>query len=91
LWAAREAGADLVAVDVFPVAAFGLQGTADSAVGDFVATGLPTASCDGAVSLDVPQFVPDTAAALRDAECAAKTYDPTQGARTFRAIVARRP
>jgi hypothetical protein len=104
LWVARETDADLVGVDVSPVAvararerigAFGLHGTAGFAVGDFVDTGLPTASCDGTISLDVLQFVfatsdfpvspPDEPQVadhrhlLRDAGFAVEAYDPTQG------------
>jgi ubiquinone/menaquinone biosynthesis C-methylase UbiE len=35
-------------------------------VGDLTATGLPDASCDAVMSLDVLVFVPDKAAALRE-------------------------
>lgn len=75
LWVARETGASLIGVDVSSVAIararariphFGCEGRADFAVEDFVATGLPAESLDGAMSIDVLWVVPDKAAALRE-------------------------
>ncbi len=75
LWVARETGTAVTGVDVSAVAIarareriadFGIEGRAEFAVGDFVATGLSAASCDGVMSLDTLQFVPDKREALRE-------------------------
>jgi ubiquinone/menaquinone biosynthesis C-methylase UbiE len=77
LWVARQTGAELIGVDISPVGValareqalrLGLANQARFQVGDLTATGLPDASCDAAISLDVLIFVPDKAAAAR--ECA---------------------
>ena len=76
LWLARETGADLVGIDLSPngvglagqrAAEMGLSGRARFVVGDLCATGLPDQSCDGAVSIDVLMYVPDKAAAVKEA------------------------
>lgn len=76
VWVARQTGANLIGIDLAPVgidlarsraAELGLDERARFQVGDITATGLPDASCDGAMSLDVLVFVPDKAAALREA------------------------
>ena len=75
LWVARHVGADLIGIDLSSVGvalareravALGLGGRARFEVGDLMATGLPDASCDAAMSLDVLVFVPDKAAAVRE-------------------------
>jgi SAM-dependent methyltransferase len=75
LWIARELGANLIGIDLSAggVAAaseraqkLGLGGRAQFREGDMTATGLPSASCDGAISLDVLCFVPDKAAAINE-------------------------
>ena len=75
LWAARQTGARLIGIDLSPAgielarhraAQFGLDGQARFLVGDLAATGLPDASCDAVISLDVLLFVPDKAAAPRN-------------------------
>jgi ubiquinone/menaquinone biosynthesis C-methylase UbiE len=77
LWVARQTEAGLIGVDISPVGValareqalrLGLANRARFQVGDLTATGLPDASCDAAMSLDVLIFVPDKAAAAR--ECA---------------------
>ena len=74
LWAARQTGATLIGIDLSPAgielarrqaAQLGLDGPARFLVGDLAATGLPDASCDAVISLDVLMFVPDKAAAAR--------------------------
>ncbi|MFQ5472631.1 MAG: SAM-dependent methyltransferase [Dehalococcoidia bacterium] len=64
LWVARESGANLVGVDLSPVAVarataraeeLGLADQARFVVGSFADTGLETASVDGAVSEDALQ------------------------------------
>jgi SAM-dependent methyltransferase len=76
LWVARETGAALVGVDFSSVAVeqagerpreFGLADRARFQVGDFCASGLPSATFDGAMSVDVLWAVPDKPAALREA------------------------
>ena len=75
LWAARQTGAKLIGIDLSPAgielarrqaAQLGLDGQARFVVGDLAATGLPDASCDAVISLDVLPFVPDKAAAARE-------------------------
>ena len=74
LWAARQTGAALIGIDLSPAgielarrqaAQLGLDRQARFLVGDLAATGLPGASCDAVISLDVLMFVPDKAAAAR--------------------------
>ena len=76
LWMARETGSDLVGVDLSSVgvtraearaAELGLGDRARFQVGDVTATGLPDASFDGAMSVDVLWAVPDKLAALKEA------------------------
>ena len=75
LWMARELGASVVGIDLSAsgvaaatehAAELGLSDTARFQEGDITDTGLPAASCDGAVSLDVLCFVPDKSAALNE-------------------------
>ena len=75
LWAAQQTGATLIGIDLSPAgielarhraAQLGLDRQARFQVGDLAATGLPDASCDAAMSLDVLPFVPDKAAAARE-------------------------
>ncbi len=75
LWVAREAGAGMIGIDFSPVAvdraaqravALGLADRARFQVGDVQTTGLPDASMDGAMSVDVLLFVPDKAAGMRE-------------------------
>jgi SAM-dependent methyltransferase len=75
LWVARATGAALVGIDLVPAAIeaatgrvddFGLGGRARFQLGDVVATGLPDAAFDGAMSVDTLAFVADKAAALRE-------------------------
>lgn len=76
LWVAQELGASLIGIDVSAggvaagtaqAKALGLGDSARFLEGDMTATGLPSESCDGALSLDVLCFVPDKPAALREA------------------------
>lgn len=76
LWVARETGADVVGVDLSSVGikraeeravGFGLGDRARFQVGDITASGLPDASFDGAMSVDVLWAVPDKLAALKEA------------------------
>lgn len=82
LWVARETGAALVGVDLSSVgvtraearaAELGLGDRAHFQVGDITATGLPDASFDGAMSVDVLWAVPDKLAALKEAARILKT------------------
>lgn len=75
LWVARETGAVLVGVDLSSVgitraearaAELGVGDRAQFQVGDITATGLPDASFDGAMSVDVLWAVPDKLAALTE-------------------------
>src|SRR5262245_28291975 len=75
LWIARELGTKLIGIDLSAVgvaAAFkraaelGLSESVQFQEGDITATGLPSASCDGAISLDVLQSVPDKTAAINE-------------------------
>jgi ubiquinone/menaquinone biosynthesis C-methylase UbiE len=76
LWVARETGGALVGVDLSSVGIkraeeraveLGLGDRARFQVGDITATGLPDASFDGAMSVDVLWAVPDKLAALKEA------------------------
>jgi SAM-dependent methyltransferase len=75
LWAAQQTGATLIGIDLSPAgielarrraARLGLDRRASFTAGDLAATGLPDASCDAVMSLDVLLFVPGKAAALRE-------------------------
>jgi SAM-dependent methyltransferase len=75
LWVAQQLGAHLIGIDLSAVgvalardrvAALDLGERARFQEGDLTATGLPEASCDAAISLDVLVFVPDKAAAVRE-------------------------
>jgi ubiquinone/menaquinone biosynthesis C-methylase UbiE len=75
LWVARQTGANLIGIDLSPVgidlarhqaAEMRLNERTRFQVGDLTATGLPDASCDAAMSLDVMPFVPDKALAFRE-------------------------
>ena len=75
LWAAQQTGASLIGIDLSPAgidlarrraAQLGLAARARFAAGDLSATGLPDASCDAVMSLDVLPFVPGKTAALRE-------------------------
>lgn len=76
LWVARETGADVVGIDLAPMAVeystqtaaeFGLSARASYQVSDFCSTSIPSGSLSGAMSVDVLWAVPDKAAALREA------------------------
>jgi SAM-dependent methyltransferase len=71
LWVAQQTGANLIGIDLSPVgielarrraAELGLSEQVRFQAGDITTTGLPDASCDAAMSLDVLPFVPDQAA-----------------------------
>src|SRR6266498_898964 len=71
LWAIQQTGATLIGIDLSPAgielarrraAQLGLEARARFTAGDLTATGLPEASCDAVMSLDVLPFVPDKAA-----------------------------
>jgi SAM-dependent methyltransferase len=75
LWVAQQLGVHLLGIDLSAVgvalardraAALGLGERARFQEGDLTATGLPEASCDAAMSLDVLVFVPDKAAAVHE-------------------------
>jgi SAM-dependent methyltransferase len=75
LWAAQQTGATLIGIDLSPAgielarrraAQLGLAARARFTAGDLTATGLPDASCDAVMSLDVLPFVPGKAAAVRE-------------------------
>lgn len=75
LWVAQQVGANLIGIDLSAVgvalardraAALGFGKRARFQEGDLTATGLPEASCDAVMSLDVLLFVPDKAAAARE-------------------------
>lgn len=75
LWAAQQTGATLTGIDLSPAgidlarrraAQLGLADRATFTTGDLTATGLPDASCDAVMSLDVLPFIPGKAAALRE-------------------------
>jgi len=76
LWAAQQTGATLIGIDLSPAgielarrraAQLGLQARASFAAGDLTATGLPGATVDAVMSMDVLPFVPAKAAAVREA------------------------
>ena len=76
LWIARDTEAALVGIDLSPVGIaraadhateWGMADRARFQVGDIAATGLPDASFDGAMSVDVIWAVPDKLAALCEA------------------------
>ena len=76
LWLARQAGANLVGVDLSPVAiaqataratALELSSSARFVVGTFAATGLASGSADGIMSEDAIQYAPDKAEAFSEA------------------------
>jgi ubiquinone/menaquinone biosynthesis C-methylase UbiE len=75
LWLARELGVSVTGIDLSSsgvanasrrAAELGLGGHVQFREGDLTATGLPPASCDGAICLDVLPFVPDKVAAIRE-------------------------
>lgn len=75
LWVARAVGVNLIGIDISDLAVkdamqrtadFGLEGKVRFQVGDFSATGLPDASCDGAMSIDALQLAMDISGALHE-------------------------
>jgi len=75
LWVANRTGADLIGIDLSSVGValaaeharkLGLGKQTRFQVGDLTSTGLPDASCDAVMSLDVLLFVPDKPAAVRE-------------------------
>jgi SAM-dependent methyltransferase len=73
LWLAARTGADLVGIDISPVAleaaaeraeTLGLTGKTRYQHGSFADTGLPAASLDAVVSVDALIFAPDKSAAI---------------------------
>ncbi len=75
LWVASETSAHALGIDLSAVAIaraqaraeeLGLSGRARFEVGDIVATGLPDAGIDGAMSVDTLWAVPDKVGALRE-------------------------
>jgi len=75
LWVAGRTGADLIGIDISATGValateqaprLGLDNRSRFQVGDLTSTGLPDASCDAVLSLDVLLFVPDKAAAVRE-------------------------
>lgn len=75
LWVAQDLGVKLIGIDLSAAGvaagresadAMGLGDAARFLEGDMTATGLASASCDGALSLDVLCFVPDKPAVLRE-------------------------
>jgi 2-polyprenyl-3-methyl-5-hydroxy-6-metoxy-1,4-benzoquinol methylase len=75
LWAAQQTGATVIGIDLSPAgielarrraAQLGLQARASFTAGDLTATGLPGASADAVMSMDVLPFVPAKAAAIRE-------------------------
>lgn len=75
LWAANEIGANLIGVDLSPVAveraterahALGLSDRATFQQGSFEATGLNGASVDAAMTIDALQYAPDKSAAITE-------------------------
>jgi SAM-dependent methyltransferase len=76
LWVAGETGASVVGIDLSEIGVararehaqeLGLADRACFEVGNIVATGLPEAGFDGAMSVDVLWAVPDKAGAIREA------------------------
>ncbi len=75
LWVAKQTGAHLIGIDISTVGVdlareqavrLGIADRARFQVGDLTATGLPDASCDAVLSLDVLIFVSDKAAAAQE-------------------------
>lgn len=75
LWIARELGVSLVGIDIIAeaitaatqrAASFGMSSRADFYVASVTNTGLPTASLDGAVSIDALWMVHDKGAAFHE-------------------------
>ena len=75
LWIARELGTKLIGIDLSAVgvttatkraAKLGLSERVHFQEGDITATGLSSASCDGAISLDVLALVRDKTAAINE-------------------------
>jgi SAM-dependent methyltransferase len=75
LWVATETGATLIGIDISPVGValaneqaihLSLAERTRFLVGDLIVTGLPDASCDAVLSLDVLIFVPNKAAAVHE-------------------------
>jgi ubiquinone/menaquinone biosynthesis C-methylase UbiE len=75
LWVARELGVDMTGIDLSAAGvaagndqakALGVDDRVRFIEGDMTETGLPTGSCNGAISLDVLCFVPDKPAAFRE-------------------------
>jgi ubiquinone/menaquinone biosynthesis C-methylase UbiE len=75
LWAAQQTGATLIGIDLSPAgidlarrraAQLSMDARATFITGDLTATGLPGASCDAVMSLDVLPFIPGKAAAVRE-------------------------
>lgn len=75
LWIARELGVSLVGIDIIEeaitaatqrAASFGMSSRANFHVASITNTGLPTASFDGAVSIDALWMVHDKAAAFQE-------------------------
>lgn len=88
LWLARELGVSVTGIDLSGsgvanasrrAAELGLGSLVQFRTGDLTATGLPPASCDGAICLDVLPFVPDKAAAFREV---ARILPPERGLRS---------
>jgi SAM-dependent methyltransferase len=75
VWVAGRTGADLIGIDISATGValaseqalrLGLANRTRFQIGDLISTGLPDASCDAVMSLDVLLFVPDKAAAVRE-------------------------
>lgn len=75
LWIAKRTGANLIGIDLSSAGValateqalkLGITDRTEFQVSDLTATGLPDASCDAVMSLDVLLFVPDKAAAVRE-------------------------
>ena len=75
MWVANRTGANLIGIDLSSAGValateqalkLGITDRTQFQVGDLTATGLPDASCDAVLSLDVLLFVPDKAAAVRE-------------------------
>ncbi len=73
LWAAREASARLLGIDLSPIAVtrareraptVGMEGRATFAQGSFDATGLDAESADAVMTVDALQYAPDKASAI---------------------------
>jgi ubiquinone/menaquinone biosynthesis C-methylase UbiE len=75
LWIAQQTGANYLGIDFSQnalekanqrISEFELNGTAKFQLGDITALELPENSFDGAISLDVISFIPDTSAAISE-------------------------